>query len=135
MRLVFDTNVLFAAYISRGACAALYEQSLAAETLLTSEAILAEFEEKLIAKANVPADEAAAVRRQTAADAIVVAPVALAAPVCRDADDDVILGTAIAAHADLIVTGDKDLIVLGSYEGIPIVTPAACLARLCGEAS
>ena len=49
---------------------------------------------------------------------------------CRDADDDVILGTAVAARADLIVTGDKDLLVLGSYQSIPIITPGICLARI-----
>ncbi len=49
---------------------------------------------------------------------------------CRDADDDAILATAVAARADLLVTGDKDLLVLGSYNGIPIVTPDQCLVRL-----
>jgi putative PIN family toxin of toxin-antitoxin system len=130
VRLVLDTNVLFAAYISHGTCATLYEQALASETLVTSQAILAEFEEKLIEKVKLSASEAAVVRQQVAADAIVVEPITLPAPICRDADDDVILATAVAARADLIVTGDKDLLVLGSYEGIPIVTPGISLARI-----
>lgn len=46
-------------------------------------------------------------------------------------DDDAIL--AVAAHADLIVTGDKDLLVLGSDAGIPIVSPAEALVRIAGE--
>ena len=43
---------------------------------------------------------------------------------CRDPKDDMILECALRAEADLIVAGDKDLLVLGSFEGIRIVTPA-----------
>jgi putative PIN family toxin of toxin-antitoxin system len=57
----------------------------------------------------------------------------LPAPVCRDPDDDAILALAVAAHAEMIVTGDKDLLVLGSYAGIPILNPAEALKRLAGE--
>jgi predicted nucleic acid-binding protein len=55
----------------------------------------------------------------------VVDPVTLEARVCRDADDDVVLGTAIAGRCDAIVTGDKDLLELESYRDIPIVSPRA----------
>jgi len=47
---------------------------------------------------------------------------------CRDPQDDMVLECAQRAGADLIVTGDKDLLVLGSFEGIRIVTPAEYLA-------
>ena len=52
-----------------------------------------------------------------------VTPTSLDQPVCRDPEDDQILGTAIAAQAQCIVTGDKDLLVLQQYEGIQIVSP------------
>lgn len=48
--------------------------------------------------------------------------------VCRDPDDNMVLECAVNARADLIVTGDKDLLVLGSYEEIRIVTCAEYLA-------
>ena len=130
MRIVFDTNVLFAAFIARGTCATLYEQALAMAMLLTSETILQEFEEKLVIKGKVEAEKAARLRAEIAANFSVVPIQPLAEPVCRDPDDDAILARAVAAHADLLVTGDKDLLVIGSYQGIPIVTPAECLARL-----
>lgn len=130
MRLVLDTNVLFAGYISRGTCAALYEQVLATETLITSEQILSEFEQALLVKARVPHAEAAAARHQAQSNAEVVRAAILPARVSRDADDDAILGTAVAASADLIVSGDKDLLVLRKYQGIPVITPAEALARL-----
>lgn len=47
--------------------------------------------------------------------------------VCRDPDDDIILECAINAHAEVIVTGDKDLLTLQRYEGIRILTPAEYL--------
>jgi predicted nucleic acid-binding protein len=49
--------------------------------------------------------------------------VALGAQVCRDADDDVVLGTAIAGRCDAIVTGDRDLLDLVRYREIQIVSP------------
>jgi putative PIN family toxin of toxin-antitoxin system len=44
---------------------------------------------------------------------------------CRDPTDDMFLECAIRARADLLIAGDKDLLVLSAFEGIPIVTPAA----------
>jgi uncharacterized protein len=57
---------------------------------------------------------------------------ALAKPLCRDPDDDAVLACALAAQADLIVSGDQDLLVLHVFEGIPIVTAAQALERLKG---
>jgi uncharacterized protein len=60
---------------------------------------------------------------------LVIAP-PLPNPVCRDPDDDDVLACALAAQVDVIVSGDKDLLVLGSFEGIPIVTAEQALAQL-----
>ncbi len=54
-------------------------------------------------------------------------------PELRDVNDNMILGTAIAAGADAIVTGDLDLLVLQEYEGIPIVTAREFLERYFPE--
>lgn len=51
---------------------------------------------------------------------------------CRDSDDNAVLEAAVAARADVIVSGDEDLLVLHPFEGIPIVGPADFLARLGG---
>jgi len=50
-------------------------------------------------------------------------------PICRDPDDHV-LAAALAAKADVIVTGDADLLVLGAYQGIRILTVRAFLEEL-----
>lgn len=64
--------------------------------------------------------------------AVVVSPSAIA-QTSRDPDDDEVLACAIAADADLIVSGDGDLLTLGSFRGIPIVTAASAVRRIRGE--
>jgi predicted nucleic acid-binding protein len=60
-----------------------------------------------------------------------VRPAILAAPVSRDPDDDHVLACALAARAELIVSGDKrHLLILGEYQGIPIRTVSDALSRL-----
>lgn len=50
--------------------------------------------------------------------------------ISRDADDDKFLALAVMGQADAIVSGDGDLLELGTHDGIPIVTPAEILQRL-----
>ena len=53
----------------------------------------------------------------------------------RDPDDDKLLETALTGEADCLVTGDRDLLVMAPFHGIPILTPAAFLtATRTGEA-
>jgi len=49
---------------------------------------------------------------------------------CRDPRDDKFLEVAVAGQADVIVSGDEDLLVLHPFAGIPIVPPAAFLLML-----
>jgi putative PIN family toxin of toxin-antitoxin system len=44
---------------------------------------------------------------------------------CRDPKDNKFLELAVNGHADVIVSGDTDLLVLDVFQGIPIVNPAA----------
>ena len=47
-----------------------------------------------------------------------------------DPDDNMVLACAVEANADFVVSGDRHLLALGSYEGMPIVRAAAFLRRL-----
>ena len=57
-------------------------------------------------------------------------PSPLPRPVCRDPDDDEVLALALAAQVDLIVSGDDDLLVLQTFEGIPVLSVREALERL-----
>lgn len=52
---------------------------------------------------------------------------------CRDPKDNMVLEAAVAGQVDFIVSGDKDLLTLSPFEGIPILSPAAFLRRLASE--
>lgn len=49
--------------------------------------------------------------------------------VCRDPDDDKFLECAVASHALYIVSGDKDLLDLGAFDNVDIVTAAEFCRR------
>lgn len=55
-------------------------------------------------------------------------PITGAAMGCRNPDDDRILETAVLGAADVIVTGDQDILVMGKVHDIPILTPRVFLA-------
>jgi uncharacterized protein len=60
----------------------------------------------------------------------VIDPPPLPQPVCRDPDDDAVLALAVAAQADVMISGDEDLLSLQSFEGIPILNPTMALQRV-----
>jgi len=124
MRLVVDTNVLIAALISQGMCADLVEHCALNHSLVTSEFILSEMRGHLIGKFKFTTEEADESVTLLRSQMEVVIPTTLEKLVCRDPDDDQILGTAVAGRAECIVTGDKDLLVLKQYVGVQIVSPS-----------
>lgn len=50
--------------------------------------------------------------------------------IAPDLEDDLVLGTAVAAKADFLVTGDKGLLAIGEHRGVRIVTAGAFLEEL-----
>lgn len=131
MNVVLDTNVIIAALVAKGLCHEVVVRGLGSGTVVTSRALLIELEQTLRAKFTLgPA--AMAFLEQLRLRVRLVEPATLASPVSRDADDDVVLATAVAAEATVIVTGDQDLLVIGRYNGIDIVSPRDFLSRLVG---
>lgn len=124
MRLLLDTNVLIAAFISRGVCHELLAHCIYNHEPVTSKALLREFQEKLITKFNFTQTEVKDATQLLASRFETVTPVPFDKPVCRDPDDDVVLATALAGGCYCLVTGDKDLLVLGCFREMAIVTPA-----------
>jgi uncharacterized protein len=124
VRLVLDTNVLIAAFVARGVCHELFEYCEREHTVVTSEFILDEFEQKLREKFKVPPAAARAARMLNEAYMEVVTPEPLPEPVCRDPDDDWVLATARSGACECIVTEDKDLLAVARLEQISVVSPA-----------
>lgn len=54
----------------------------------------------------------------------------LEVPELRDSDDTIILATGLAALAEVIITGDKDLLVLSEFGGMLILTPRDFLVHI-----
>jgi putative PIN family toxin of toxin-antitoxin system len=133
VKIVFDANVLVAAFAARGLCADLFEACLAAHECTASTPILEETEDALRRKMRLPAPRAAAIRVFLEGHLRLVKPLAVEADACRDPDDLLVLGTALAAGAGCIVSGDKDLLALGTFRGIPILNPRALWDRLSGS--
>jgi uncharacterized protein len=123
MKLVLDTNVLIAAFVARGMCYELLEHCGRRHRVVASDYILDEFQERLIDKFKYTAEEAAEAAGLIGSVADIVVPIDLGGRVCRDPDDDAILGTAVAAGVACIVTGDADLLVLREFRGIRILRP------------
>lgn len=134
MRIVIDTNLLVSAYISPGTPRRLLDAAFdGAFELCTSETLLAELLD-VLGRAHIAPRmprAAAAVVEDLRKIAKIVAPATVPRVVPTDADDDHVLAAALAAGADLIASGDKrDLLPLGSYAGIPIITAREALERI-----
>lgn len=130
MRVVFDTNVLVAALVFPGGQgdAALRRVVEGRDQLVLSRAILGELLEVLGRKFARDAEELAHVAVFVSDLATVVAP-RRRLRVVRDDPDNRILECAQAGKAQAIVTGDKGLLALKSFEGIPVMTLASYLGR------
>lgn len=131
MRIVLDTNVVISRYISPHSAPArifdLWEERRF--DVLVSEAILIEYEDVFLRpsiqrRTGMGANEVGHIIVNIADLAIWVQTVPLVMAVSLDPDDDVFLECAVAGDADYVVSGDKHLLQLDVFEGIPIVTPS-----------
>jgi putative PIN family toxin of toxin-antitoxin system len=124
VRLLLDTNVLIAAFISRGACHELLAHCIYNHEPVTSKTLLREFQEKLVEKFRFTLSEARDAAALLASRLEIVEPKALSKPVSRDPDDDLVLAAAVAGDCRCLITGDKDLLVLKRFLEIRILSPA-----------
>jgi uncharacterized protein len=136
VRIVADTNTALSGLLWQGPPRQLIERAReGAVTLCTSIALLAELAE-VIGRAQFAARVRAADVSPTdlvqdyARLAEIAVPASLPGPVSRDPDDDVVLATALAARAFLIVSGDRDLLELGTFHDIRIVGATDALAMI-----
>ena len=126
IRLVLDTNVYIAAS-SPGSFIAQFlfatKTSINPYVLYTSPAILQEVETKLTSKLHYPKAKAVEYIKELAEKTILLYPTISVELVERDPDDNKILECALEAKADMIISADKDLLVLKKFENCDIVHP------------
>lgn len=132
MRIVLDTNVLVSAIFWGGTPGLLIKQWLAERVeLVASVEIIAEYERVLheVAATRGRADLA---QRwvNLIAEHITLVDVSTKVKLCRDPDDDKYIDCAIQGGAAFLVSGDKDLLSLGTAGNTPIVTAKQVLAVL-----
>ncbi len=130
MRVVFDSNVLIAAFATHGLCHSLFELCLRGHQIVLSDFILQEVEQKLLRKLKVPPPMTRDILSYLKKHCLLDRPVPVPAEACRDPKDAAILGLAAAAHADCLVSGDKDLLVLARYHESDILSPRRLYERL-----
>ena len=123
MRVVLDTNVLLAGVATHGICEGLMAFCFRDHSVVLSEQILSELAEHYIGKFKATAQQAALVADTLRKHSEVVVPAVTSQVAFSDADDLPVLGTAVAGHVDYLVTGDKQLLELHHYQGIPILSP------------
>ena len=125
MKLLLDTNVLVAALVARGTCSDLLEHCVRHHVVICSRLLLDELRDVLTRKVRQREADVRATVRLFEETFTLVTPAPLAAPACRDTDDDVVLATARAGECAVIVTGDQDLLILDPFQGIRILAPSA----------
>jgi len=126
MRVVLDTNVLVSAALKQqsmpGMAALLVERRGGLLKSLAPEQQLFEVVARpRLASLIDPETQAWLKKLMAAAELVTIAERVVA---CRDSTDDKFLELAVNGHADLIVSGDADLLALNPFRDIPIVTPA-----------
>jgi putative PIN family toxin of toxin-antitoxin system len=137
VRFVLDTNLLVSGVIAAGLPRRLIDGAKAGEfELCTSEVLLAELLDVLSRENFVTRLSQAGLTPQGIVDdlrrlAVVVSPTDVPRVVRTDPDDDHVIAAAVAGQVDLIASGDKrDLLPMGSFQGIPIITARAAVERL-----
>jgi len=137
LRLVLDTNIVVAGLLWNGPPRRLLQAAIDGEVELFSSAVLLDElahtlgYSKFTKRIESFATSIAALVAQYTALVSLVAPASVPRVVANDADDDHVIAAAVAARAELIVTGDrKHLLPIGTHQGIAIVTAREVVDRL-----
>lgn len=125
MKVVFDTNILIAAFLTEGLCSGLLIRARKHDfDLILSDDILREFKGILKKKFKISSSDISEITDIiTEAASEIFHKVSSAPRICRDPNDDMIIACAFDASADYIVTGDEDLLTLKKFNNIIILNP------------
>ena len=125
MRVCLDTNVLVAAFATRGLCADVFRTVLAEHDLVIGDVILAELRRVLTTKFKVPADRMESIEAVFAPFPRIPKPAAPGLASIRDPADRWVFATTVAGRADVLVTGDQNLLAVRDESPLLILEPRA----------
>lgn len=133
MKVVLDTNVIIAAFATRGLCAELFEVCLTRCEIILSEYILSEVAQKLVTKAHLPQPIVQEILQFLREHSRIVKPEAIEISILKDQKDLPIIETAVRGNVQFLITGDKELLNLGKFESVEILSPREFWKRLKEE--
>jgi len=125
LRVFLDTNVLASAVATRGLCADVLQVTLADHELIVGEKVLSELHRVLMRKFRATTELADETDEFLRREAEVIGRAPHLQLTVRDADDVAILEQAVAGAADVLVTGDRDLLDMKSEVAVRILSPRA----------
>lgn len=123
MRVFLDTNVLASAVATRGICADIFRTTLAEHRLLIGQAVLAELGPVLVRKFRASPDLAKETDEFLRRETEVIGGSSPLGLQLRNPNDVAILEETVAGQADVLVTGDKDLLAVAEQAPVQIVSP------------
>lgn len=133
-RVVADTNIFISALMFGGLPGVFLDLALArAFTLVSSAALLDELEDTLRGKFALSGEDVRLVRAKLEGVISLADPSIRLCVVLDDPDDDRVLECAVAGKADCIVSGDRHLLRLGTYQQVPIITVREFLSEIDRE--
>ena len=133
MRVFLDTNVIVSATATRGLCADVFREVLLSHELIVSEPLLTELSRVLSAKFGADEEMIESVIRILKQEKIFSQPLDLPDLTIRDRDDLLILASALAGRAEVLITGGKELLALGSIHTLEIISPRQFWEKIVGQ--
>jgi uncharacterized protein len=130
VRVCLDTNVLVAAFATRGLCADVLRTVLVDHELVIGEVLLEELDRVLKTKLRLPEARRVVVRAVLTTNVVLPRPVAPHPMPLADEDDRWVVATAVDGEAEVLVTGDQALLAAADHPPLPVVTPRAFWERL-----
>ena len=123
MRVFLDTNVLAAAFTTRGLRDDVVRYVLAEHQLITGDVVLDELHDVLTKPFKLPGGTTKDILDLLRSQEVVAKPKKAASIPNRDPDDAWILASAMEARCDVLVTGDRDLLDIADAASLPILSP------------
>jgi len=123
VRVFVDTNVLASAFATRGLCADVLRHILAEHELLVGEVVLDELRRVLRTKLRVPAGLVGDIEELLRDHELVPKPERPFAVKLRDPSDRWIVASAVAGRADVLLTGDRDLLDVADDLPVAVLDP------------